>query len=65
MPFLAGLFSREGVCSPVERDVRPGRFKLLPTFGGRVVTLSDRLVLDGNKMTMELQKTQVLVPHRA
>lgn len=37
-----------------------GWFKLLPTFGGRVVTLSDKLKLDGSSMTMELQKTQVV-----
>jgi len=37
-----------------------GWFKLLPTFGGRVVTLSDKLVLEGNTLRMELQKTQVV-----
>jgi len=36
-----------------------GWFKLLPTFGGRVTTLSDNLSLDGNTLTMTLQKTKV------
>jgi len=37
-----------------------GWFKLLPTFGGRVVTLADALKLEGNEMQMELAKTQVV-----
>ncbi|EKX54277.1 hypothetical protein GUITHDRAFT_159119 [Guillardia theta CCMP2712] len=36
-----------------------GWFKLLPTFGGRVVTLADKLQLEGSTLTMELQKTEV------
>jgi hypothetical protein len=34
-------------------------FKLLPTFGGRVVTLADGLRLEGGELVMELQKTKV------
>jgi len=37
-----------------------GWFKLLPTFGGRVVTLADKMELKGNTIAMELQKTQVI-----
>ena len=37
-----------------------GWFKLLPTFGGRVVTLADKLVLNGDTLEMELAKTQVV-----
>lgn len=37
-----------------------GWFKLLPTFGGRVVTVADKLKLEGNEMIMELAKTQVV-----
>lgn len=38
-----------------------GWFKLLPTFGGRVVTESDRLTLaDDGQLEMELQRTQVI-----
>ena len=37
-----------------------GWFKLLPTFGGRVVTLADRMELKGNVIEMELSKTQVV-----
>lgn len=37
-----------------------GWFKLLPTFGGRVVTLADRMQLKGNEIEMELAKTQVI-----
>ncbi len=37
-----------------------GWFKLLPTFGGRVITLSKKLKLtQDNKLTMELEKTKV------
>ena len=36
-----------------------GWFKLLPTFGGRVITLSSDLVLTGNLLDMKLQKTKV------
>ena len=36
-----------------------GWFKLLPTFGGRVITLSDNLVLKDNFLKMNLQKTKV------
>ena len=36
-----------------------GWFKLLPTFGGRVITLSDNLVLKDNFLKMDLQKTKV------
>ncbi len=36
-----------------------GWFKLLPTFGGRVITLSDGLVLKDNSLQMNLQKTKV------
>merc|ERR1711990_629221 len=39
-----------------------GWFKLLPTFGGRVVTEADRLVFDADTCTlrMELQRTRVV-----
>ena len=36
-----------------------GWFKLFPTFGGSVITLSDKLVLEDNKLRMSLQKTKV------
>ena len=36
-----------------------GWFKLLPTFGGRVITLADNLVLKDNLIKMNLQKTKV------
>ena len=36
-----------------------GWFKLLPTFGGRVITLSKKLQLKDNKLYMELEKTKV------
>ena len=34
--------------------------KLLPTFGGRVLTEADRLTLEGDELVMELQRTKVL-----
>ena len=38
-----------------------GWFKLLPTFGGRVVTEADRLTLDADgTLRMELQRTRVI-----
>ena len=36
-----------------------GLFKLLPTFGGRVITLASDLVLRNNLLDMNLQKTKV------
>ena len=36
-----------------------GWFKLLPTFGGRVITLADELNLNDNILQMNLQKTKV------
>ncbi len=36
-----------------------GWFKLLPTFGGRVITLADELNLQDNSLQMNLQKTKV------
>ena len=36
-----------------------GWFKLLPTFGGRVITLADDLSLNKNVIKMTLQKTKV------
>ena len=36
-----------------------GWFKLLPTFGGRVITLADELFLKDNKLQMNLRKTKV------
>ena len=36
-----------------------GWFKLLPTFGGRVITLADELNLDDNILQMNLRKTKV------
>jgi len=36
-----------------------GWFKLLPTFGGRVITLADELNLQGNFLQMSLRKTKV------
>ena len=36
-----------------------GWFKLLPTFGGRVITLSDELTLEDKVLKMNLQKTKV------
>ena len=36
-----------------------GWFKLLPTFGGRVITLADDLNLNDNILQMNLQKTKV------
>ena len=36
-----------------------GWFKLLPTFGGRVITLSDELILENNILKMNLKKTKV------
>ncbi len=36
-----------------------GWFKLLPTFGGRVITLADELVLKDNTLQMNLKKTKV------
>ncbi len=35
-----------------------GWFKLLPTFGGRVITLADELILKDNLLKMNLQKTK-------
>ena len=37
-----------------------GWFKLLPTFGGRVVTIADHVSLKGKKLSMRLQKTKVI-----
>ena len=37
-----------------------GWFKLLPTFGGRVVTLANQLTLEEGTLSMELQKTRVV-----
>ncbi len=37
-----------------------GWFKLLPTFGGRVVTIADHLSLKDKKLSMRLQKTKVI-----
>ncbi len=36
-----------------------GWFKLLPTFGGRVITLASDLILRNNLLDMNLQKTKV------
>ncbi len=36
-----------------------GFFKIFPTFGGSVITLSDELLLVENKLIMNLQKTKV------
>ena len=36
-----------------------GWFKLLPTFGGRVITLADDISLNNNVIKMTLQKTKV------
>ena len=36
-----------------------GWFKLLPTFGGRVITIAKSLQLEENKLSMELEKTKV------
>ena len=36
-----------------------GWFKLLPTFGGRVITLSDNLILEDKVIKMNVQKTKV------
>tara|TARA_Y100001978_G_scaffold54523_1_gene48936 strand:- start:1386 stop:2117 length:732 start_codon:yes stop_codon:yes gene_type:complete len=36
-----------------------GWFKLLPTFGGRVITLADDISINKNVLTMTLQKTKV------
>ena len=36
-----------------------GWFKLLPTFGGRVITLADELKLQDNFLKMSLRKTKV------
>ena len=36
-----------------------GWFKLLPTFGGRVITIADELILKDNLLKMNLQKTKV------
>ena len=36
-----------------------GWFKLLPTFGGRVITVAKGLQLKDNKLYMELEKTKV------
>ncbi len=36
-----------------------GWFKLLPTFGGRVITLATELVLENNLLDMNLQRTKV------
>ena len=36
-----------------------GWFKLLPTFGGRIITVATELQLEDNKLTMELEKTKV------
>jgi len=36
-----------------------GWFKLLPTFGGRVITLAKELQLKDNILSMELEKTKV------
>ena len=36
-----------------------GWFKLLPTFGGRVITVANELQLEDNKLSMELLKTKV------
>ena len=36
-----------------------GWFKLFPTFGGRVITLADNLILEDKVLKMNLQKTKV------
>ncbi len=36
-----------------------GWFKLLPTFGGRVITLADNLILEDDLLKMNLKKTKV------
>ena len=36
-----------------------GWFKILPTFGGRVITLAKKLQLKNNTISMELEKTKV------
>ena len=36
-----------------------GWFKLLPTFGGRVITIADELILEGKVLKMNLNKTKV------
>ena len=36
-----------------------GWFKILPTFGGRVITLADNLILEDKVLKMNLQKTKV------
>ena len=36
-----------------------GWFKLLPTFGGRVITLANNITLNKNTLSMTLQKTKV------
>ena len=36
-----------------------GWFKILPTFGGRVITLADNIFLEEERITMTLQKTKV------
>ena len=36
-----------------------GWFKILPTFGGRVITLSDELILEDKVLKMNLKKTKV------
>ena len=36
-----------------------GWFKLLPTFGGRVITIADDLILENNVLKMNLKKTKV------
>tara|TARA_Y100001968_G_C18970536_1_gene532109 strand:- start:237 stop:632 length:396 start_codon:yes stop_codon:yes gene_type:complete len=36
-----------------------GWFKLLPTFGGRVITIAKVLQLKENQLSMELEKTKV------
>lgn len=36
-----------------------GWFKLFPTFGGRVITLADELILEDKVLKMNLQKTKV------
>ena len=38
--------------------------KLLPTFGGRVLTEADGLKLEGDELVMELQRTKVVTPPR-